>query len=523
MIFGVSAIAIPGDHRDSFSMSATSGASHRVEEKFSLPLFLFTVATSLAGLVILVRLAAPDAVWHAQTAAAWWQFAAVFLAGHLLTCFVEYVFHRYVLHKPVVPFLSRFYKQHTLHHSLTRIGKRYTAAGRAVPFVENVYPVTEPEQGEASFFPWYTLAIFAAILTPLLAVMQWVAPSFPWFFGGYASVAFALALYEIFHAIEHWAFERWAPLIEHKNFGWFWRGVYSFHLRHHAVIDCNEAISGFFTLPVFDWVFGTFILPKSLYVDGSEWEPAEFTSPRPVALIRWCDQKSDALVAARRNQARHESDDAAATTYTRGEQIAHYFTHGVGLAGSIAALVLLAVFAALRGDSRHIASCVIFGVTLVWGYVAFLNFRRTRVAGQAGFTRRNHIAVFMLIAGTATPFLLVTLGGAWGWSLFGVVWGLCVLGAIFRLFRNDRLQSLSTLAYLLIGILPFVAVKPLVAALPNGALWLLVGGVACYIGGTAFHFSQRQRYHQVMRHAFALGGTACHLLAVLLFVLPQAA
>ena len=490
------------------------------EEKFSLPVFLFTIAVSLASIAVLFKLAAPDAVWHAQTAATLWQFAAAFLAVHLLNCFIEYVFHRYVLHKPVVPFLSRFYKQHTLHHSLTRIGKRYTSAGRAVPYVENIYPVTKPEQGEASFFPWYTLAIFAAIITPLLVVLQWLTPAIPWFFAGYAALAFSLALYEIFHAIEHWAFERWAPLIEHRHFGWFWRKVYSFHLRHHAVIDCNEAISGFFTLPVFDWVFGTFLLPKSLYVDGSEWQPEEFVSPRPCALIHWCDAKTDALVKNRRAQAAAP----APATYTRGEQIAHYFTQGVGLAGSVTALVLLAIFAASRGDAWHVTSCVIFGVTLVLGYVAFMNFRRTRAAtGLPVFTRRNHIAIFLGIAGTATPFLLVSLRGAWGWSLFGVVWGLCTLGAIFRLFRNDRLQSFSTLAYLLIGLLPFVALKPLIAAVPNGALWLLLAGILCYVCGTLFHYWQRVHYHQVVRHAFALGGTACHLLAVLLFVLPSAA
>ena len=504
-------------------MSHPPGVVPHDEEKFSLPVFLFTIAVSLAGLAGLFKLAAPDTVWHAQTAATLWQFAAAFLAVHLLNCFIEYIFHRYVLHKPVVPFLSRFYKQHTLHHSLTRIGKRYTSAGRAVPYVENIYPVTEPEQGEASFFPWYTLAIFAAIITPLLVVLQWLTPAIPWFFAGYAALAFSLALYEIFHAIEHWAFERWAPLIEHRHFGWFWRKVYSFHLRHHAVIDCNEAISGFFTLPVFDWVFGTFLLPKSLYVDGSEWTPEEFISPRPCALIRWCDAKTDALVKNRRAQASAPVAPAPAT-YTRGEQIAHYLTNGVGLAGGITALVLLAIFAASRGDTRHVVTCAVFGVTLVTGYVLFMNFRRTRAIGdRSPFTRRNHVAVLLGIAGTATPFLLVSLGGAWGWSLFGVVWGLCVLGALFRLVRNARLQSLSTAVYLVMGLLVLVALKPLVAALPAGALWLLFGGIACYLCGTVFHFWQRLHYHQVVRHAFALGGTACHLIAVLVFVLPSAA
>ncbi len=297
-------------------MSDTKIPAGQVEEKFSLPLFLFTVAVSLAGLVGLFWLLAPAAVWRAQVGATALAFVAAFLVVHLGTCFMEYVFHRYVLHKPVVPFLSRFYRQHTLHHSLTRIGKRYTASGREVPFVENVYPVVTPEQGEASFFPWYTLVVFSAVVTPFLALLQWLMPTVPWFFAGFGAVAFAMALYEIFHAIEHWSFERWAPLIEHPTFGGFWRKVYSFHLRHHAVIDCNEAISGFFTLPVFDWVFGTFILPKTLYTDGSEWKATEFTSPRPCALIRWCDAQSDALVKARRAAA--PAAPAPALVYSRG-------------------------------------------------------------------------------------------------------------------------------------------------------------------------------------------------------------
>lgn len=503
-------------------MSATSGSSHRVEEKFSLPLFLFTVAVSLAGLIVLLWLAAPDAVWQAQRVAGPWQFLAIFLLVHLGICFIEYGFHRYVLHRPVVPFLSRFYRQHTLHHSLTRIGRRFTSAGREVPFVENIYPVTTPEQGEASFFPWYTLAVFAAILTPFLVVGQWLAPSFPWFFGGYMAVAFSMALYEIFHAIEHWAFERWAPLIEHPHLGWFWRGVYSFHLRHHAVIDCNEAISGFFTLPVFDWVFGTFILPKSLYVDGTEWEASEFTRPRPYALIRWCDEKADAIVKNRRAQASSSRPAATAPApYTRGEQIAQYCTFSAGLAASVGAFVVLITLAATRGNVWHVVSSVVFGVTLVLLYLAFINFSAARrTQWQQGFHKYNHAAAFLLIAGTATPFLLVNLRGPWGWSLFGVVWGICGLGAIGRLVGTEKLLMASRIAYLLLGLAALVGVKPLVATVPQGALWLLFAGGLCYACGTVFHVWQRVRYHQVLRHAFVLGGTACHLLAVLIFVLP---
>lgn len=275
-----------------------------VEEEFSLPLFIATVAVSLAGIGGLFWLLAPSEVWHAQWTAPWWAFLAAFLAIKVVNAFAEFFFHRYVLHKPVIPLLSRFYKQHTLHHSLTRITRRRTATGRELPYVENIFPMTKREQHEASFFPWYTLFAFAAALTPVLVVLHWAAPFFPWFSAGYAALAASLVLYEVFHAIEHWAFEKWAPLIEHRHFGWMWRHIYSFHLRHHAVIDCNEAISGFFTFPLPDLVFGTWINPKTLYVDGGGWEPQDFRSPRPYAFIRWCDALCDRVVKTRRARAR---------------------------------------------------------------------------------------------------------------------------------------------------------------------------------------------------------------------------
>jgi hemolysin III len=496
------------------------GSPAEFEEEFSLPLFLLTVGVALAGLVALVKFVAPEHVWLAQLLASPAQYAAVFLAVTLLNCFIEYVFHRYVLHKPVVPFLSRFYRQHTLHHSLTRIGRRRTPGGREVPFVENIYPITAVKQGEASFFPWYTLPVFAAIVTPLFALCQWLVPAWPWFFAGYAAFAGSLFCYEVFHAIEHWSFEKWGPLLDHRRFGWFWRKVYSFHLRHHAVIDCNEAISGFFTLPVADWVLGTFVLPRTLYTDGEEWQAAEFASPRPCALVRWADARSDTIVQRRRAQVT-AARPAAALTYTRGEQIAHALTHGVGLAGSVAVAVLLVTLASLRGDAWHVASFIVFGVALIALYVAFASFRRTRLAaGRKLFQGYNHAAIFLLIAGTATPFLLGSVRGPWGWSLFGVVWGLCLVGAAFRLCFTGRLRRVATFAYLALGVLALIAIKPLLASLPSGALWLLLAGGLCYAIGTLFHRWQRLQYHQVARHAFAFVGSACHLVAVLCFVLP---
>jgi hemolysin III len=272
-------------------------------EEFSLPLFISTLLVTLAGLFAVLWFFFP-AVWAAQFLAPFWKIVAVFVGISLVDCFIEYIFHRYVLHTPAFPFFRRFYKQHTLHHALTRITRKRAHDGRGILFIENKFPIIEPEQGEASFFPWYSLAVFALILTPLLALLHGLLPSFPWFLSGYAALATSLALYEILHAVNHWPFEKWEPLITHPRWGRFWRPAYSFHLRHHAVIDCNESISGFFGLPVADWVFGTCVLPQTIYAEGEEWTPEKFSSPHPRALIRAVDKW-----AARRIERRRGASD----------------------------------------------------------------------------------------------------------------------------------------------------------------------------------------------------------------------
>jgi hemolysin III len=287
-------------------MSSSRPAGGRQERAFSLPVFTLTVFAAFFGLVVVLRLLAPQAVWHAQVAARFWQYVVALLAIELVDCFIEYFFHRYLLHQPPLPLLSYFYRQHTKHHALTRIVRRRLPGGREIPFVENRYPITRPEQREASFFPWYSLPVFALLMTPLLALLQWMLPSFPWFLSGYGALALSLSLYEVLHAIEHLAFESWAPLIESRRWGWLWRRAYSFHLRHHAVIDCNESISGFFALPVADWVFGTCAMPKTLYADGEEWQPSHFQRPRPRWIIRACDRAVSAM-AQRRRRARPRS------------------------------------------------------------------------------------------------------------------------------------------------------------------------------------------------------------------------
>ena len=175
--------------------------------------------------------------------------------------------------------------------------------------VENEYPITAPEQHEASFFPWYALPVFALVMTFIFVPLQLLIPTFPWFFGGYFTLFLALTLYEGYHAIEHWPFERWAPRFDHPRWGWAWIKAYGFHLRHHAVLMCNMAISGFFLLPIWDWIFGTYVAMTSLYFTGGEWKSEDFAPPKPrwplSLMIRWAkkiEQRNFARMARKRRE-----------------------------------------------------------------------------------------------------------------------------------------------------------------------------------------------------------------------------
>jgi len=508
-------------------MTPVPNSDTHQHEEFSFPLFALTVATTLTGLFAALWFFFPT-IWNAQLVAPLWKGAVAFVGVSLLNCFVEYFFHRYVLHTPAVPLLRRFYRLHTLHHGLTHIAKKQLRGDNQILFIENKFPIVEPEQHEASFFPWYTLAVFAVILTPLFILFQWLAPSFPWFLSGFLALTSSLALYETLHAINHWSLEKWLPLIEHPRWGRIWQPAYGFHLRHHAVIDCNESISGFFGLPLADWVFGTCVIPKTIYAQGEEWTPGKFRSPQPRAVIRWLDIWADRVVKKRRLAKAaavlppQDSESSTVRPYTRGEEIANWLTHGIGLILSIAGLTLLIVFASLRGDVWHVVSFTVFGLTLLFLYAASTLYHRWHNSRSARLLLKlDHTAIFLAIAGTYTPFLLVSLRGPWGWSLFGVIWGLCGAGAVFQLLFGERFRIVSTLAYLFLGWLIVVAIKPMLAAVPAGALWLLLAGGLCYSVGTLFYRWQKLRYHHAYWHTFVLAGSTCHTLAVLLFLLPQ--
>jgi len=491
-------------------------------EAFSLPCFAGTVLATLAALLGGLRLLAPG-VWSAQLQAAPGRWVAAFLAVSLVNCFVEYFFHRYFLHTPAVPLLRRLYRQHTRHHALTRIGRRPMPGGRGVVVIENRFPIVEPAQGEASFFPWYSLGVFAAVFTPLFALAQALLPAFPWFFGGYAALATSLALYEIVHAIEHWPLARWAPLLGHPRWGRCWRAAYGFHLRHHAVTACNESISGFGGLPLADWAFGTCVVPATIYADGEDWAPEKFVRPRPRWPIPQLDAWTDRLVQRRRSRAA-AARATAAWAASRGEEVIAWVTRGLGLAVSIAGLTLLVVFSSLRGDAWHVVSFTVFGLTLLFRY-AFSTVQHAVREGPARsvWRRLACAAAFLLIAGTYTPVLLTSLRGPGGWTLFGVVWGLCGAGAVSRLIFGERYRAVWTLAGLFCGWMIVVALRLVLDNVPHGGFWLLFAGGLSYTISIVFDHWPRLRYRHALWQTCVLGGSACHILAVLLFLLPRAA
>jgi hemolysin III len=210
--------------------------------------------------------------------------------------------------------------------------------------------------------------------------------------------------------------------------------------------------------------------------------------------------------------------------YSVGEEVAHAVTHGAGAVLSVAGLVVLLVRAANLGDAWIITSVAIFGCTLVLLYLASTLYHSVPVGRAKQLLQKiDHAAIYLLIAGTYTPFVLVTLRGAWGWSLFGVVWGLALAGVAFKFRFAGRFNALSTAVYIAMGWLVLVAIKPLIAVLPApGLAWLVAGGL-CYSLGTIFYLWERLPYHHAIWHLWVIGGSVCHWAAVFRYVASGAA
>jgi hemolysin III len=201
---------------------------------------------------------------------------------------------------------------------------------------------------------------------------------------------------------------------------------------------------------------------------------------------------------------------------THGEEIANSVSHGIGLLAALVAFPILVVNALDRGELAGTVGAIVFATTMVLLYLASTLFhalppnRAKRV-----FQILDHSAIYLLIAGTYTPFTLGVLNGAWGWTLFGLVWAMAVAGTVFKVCGGVRYTTLSTWIYLAMGWLVLIAIEPVWTLVPKwGFFWLLAGGIA-YTVGAAFFMAERIRYFHFVWHLFVVLGTTCHFIAVL--------
>lgn len=247
---------------------------------------------------------ASPVIWREQLNASWLSLLMTFLIIHACNGFAEGFFHRYCLHMALIPGLETFFKRHqVIHHTLTQIDReRLEKSGRVVyRIIENKYPIIEDEQHQSSTFPWYSYAVFSLIGSIFFLPAQLLFPRLPIFLGAFLAIGFSLSLYEILHAIEHLSYERfWKTKLDHPKWNWFWFPVYTFHLHHHLQMSSNESISGFFGLPLFDWVFGTYVSSNSTYQKGMEVEEMEVKKPRPYWPLRTLDRFAYWILSWRR-------------------------------------------------------------------------------------------------------------------------------------------------------------------------------------------------------------------------------
>ncbi len=209
--------------------------------------------------------------------------------------------------------------------------------------------------------------------------------------------------------------------------------------------------------------------------------------------------------------------------YSAREEIAHTLTHGVGLLLSIAGLITLMTLSSRYGDSWHVTSTAIYGVSLILLYTTSTLYHAIPHAKAKPLLRRlDHAAIFVLIAGTYTPFTLVNLRGVWGWTLFALVWGIGIAGMALELLAKKRYRRLSISLYLGLGWLVVIAFKPMLDTVEMNGLLLLLAGGLCYSIGVIFYVWKSLPYHHAVWHLFVLAGSGLHFFAVLFYVVPRA-
>jgi hemolysin III len=211
----------------------------------------------------------------------------------------------------------------------------------------------------------------------------------------------------------------------------------------------------------------------------------------------------------------------AQSRYTVAEELLHAVTHGAGVILSIAGLSWMLYLSVGAADPWRIVASSVYGVSLIALFLASTLYHSLHASPHRHiFKLLDHCAIYLLIAGTYTPFLLVAMRTDTGWWLFGAIWSLATAGVLTKLWFRHRYPRLSLISYLLMGWLVVIAAPQVAAAIGNGGMaWLIAGGL-CYTLGAAFYVAKQMSYSHAIWHLFVLAGGVCHFLAVVWYVLP---
>ncbi len=205
--------------------------------------------------------------------------------------------------------------------------------------------------------------------------------------------------------------------------------------------------------------------------------------------------------------------------YTFGEELFNSISHGVGVLVGIVALVLLIIFSCIKGNGYSLAAGIVYGVSLIILYSMSMVYHIVQGEKAKAVMRIfDHCSIFVLIAGTYTPYLLVSLEKTLGWVMFGIIWGMAVLGIILNAIDLEKFKKLSMVCYIIMGWAIIFTIRPILkaVALP-GVMLLLLGGII-YTAGIFFYVSKKHKYMHSVWHLFVLGGSICHYLSILLYV-----
>ncbi len=214
-----------------------------------------------------------------------------------------------------------------------------------------------------------------------------------------------------------------------------------------------------------------------------------------------------------------EKATSLVSRYTLKEELFNSISHGIGALLSIAALVVLVYFAGLKGDVWGIVSFSVYGFTLFFLYLSSTLYHSILIEkAKKVFRVFDHVSIYLLIAGSYTPITLVAMRGTWGWTIFGVIWGLALLGIVLNIISLEKTKIISTVLYVLMGWLIIIAVKPMLQLIPAGLFtWLLAGGIL-YTLGIIFYICRKIPFNHGIWHLFVLGGSIAHYLGFLFYL-----